>query len=419
MPTPSAQTPPQLLVGRQPILDLDQELAGYALSFHRADGDPDDVQSTTAEAVCAAFAELGLDTALGPHRAHLRIDTEFLCSDVVELLPAASIVLALDIGKADTAADTALAERCTALRQRGYRLALAGYEGRDATALLPHVDIVGIDLATAGDLLSTIVPPLVGFRQAGGNPLQLLATGVDTREQMAHCRDLGFNLFQGYYFARPRIVAGRHLSASQLSLIRLINLVAREADSAEIEAQFKREPALTVNLLRLVNAVGFGAVQKVESLPHAIAILGRRQLLRWLQLLLMASSGSGDAPERNPLLQLAAQRGHLMESLAGHCRERLGDEAFLTGIMSLMPAALDLPIDDILAQIPVADSLRDALAAHRGALGRLLALTEHLDDGDWPGCDAVLAELPALTPATVSGSLAEAMAWLHRDDDAL
>ncbi|MBK9446219.1 MAG: EAL domain-containing protein [Betaproteobacteria bacterium] len=98
-------------------------------------------------------------------------------------------------------------------------------------------------------------------------PLKLLAEKVETREQMEFCRSLGFHLFQGYYFARPTVISGRQLSASQLGIIRLINLVARDADSADLEASFKREPGLTVNLLRLVNAEALGLARRVELAP--------------------------------------------------------------------------------------------------------------------------------------------------------
>ncbi|MBI2306715.1 MAG: EAL domain-containing protein [Rhodocyclales bacterium] len=416
MPDDTPQLLRQVLIGRQPILDLKQELIGYELLFRSADlpaETPACQLNATANVVCAAFAELGLGDALGPHRAFINADERFILDDVLELLPARSVVLELDF---TAEPDAALLARCRTLRERGYTLALSRYAGLDAraSALLPLVGIVKIDVLANADRFAELAGGLARL------PLQILAEKVETREQMERCRAAGFHLFQGYYFARPTIISGRHLSASQLGIIRLLNLVAREADSADLEQNFKREPGLTVNLLRLVNAVGIGLARKVDSLRHAITVLGRKQLLRWLQLLLMAAPGSGDAPERNPLLQLAALRGRLLEILADRCapgNRALGDEAFLTGIMSLMPAALGLPMDEILEQIPVVDDVHRALAAHEGQLGQLLALVERLDDSDWAGCDALLAELPALSREALSGSLTEALAWIHGDAD--
>ncbi len=398
-----------VLLGRRPILDAKQELVGYALRFEAAD-------PATAEAAAAAFGELGLGPALTRHLALLAADERFMASAAAERLPAAGLVLELDFAGAP---DAALLARCQAWRARGGALALAYPAGPAGdAALLPLVDIVKLDARADDDVLAGQIDALAAA--SGGRPLRILADHVETRERMERCRALGCHLFQGFYFARPQIVPGRPLAASQLGIIRLLNQVAREADAQDLEEGFKREPGLTVNLLRLVNAVGIGAAQKVDSLRHAIAILGRKQLLRWLQLLLMASPDGCAAPERNPLLQLAAQRGNLMERLVARrtpADRALAEEAFLVGIMSLMPAALGLPIEEILAQIPVVERVQRALGAREGDLGRLLDLAEALDDGDPARCDALLGELPPLSRGAVSADVCAVLVWIHGDGE--
>ena len=406
----------EILIGRQPILDLNQELIGYELLFRNGESaaeTPDYASRATASVVCAAYSELGIGDALGPHKAFINVDEYFIQDDALELLPADRVVLELNFSSMP---DEELLTRCRTLRDRGYMLALSNYTGLDsrATALLPLNGIVEIDVQKAGESLANIAGGLQRL------PLKLLAEKVETREQMEHCRSLGFHLFQGYYFARPTIIKGRQLSASQLGIIRLLNLVARDADATDLEESFKREPGLSVNLLRLVNAVGTGLGRRIDSLRQAVTILGRKQLLRWLQLLLMASSGNGGAPERNPLLQLAALRGRLMEILAGYCtnnNREIGDQAFLTGIMSLMPAALGLPMEDILDQISVAPEVREALLSEGGQLGLLLTLIERLDANDWEGCDALIATTEKLSRETLTTSLTEALTWIHADSD--
>jgi c-di-GMP-related signal transduction protein len=126
---------------------------------------------------------------------------------------------------------------------------------------------------------------------------------------MERCRNLGFALFQGRYFAQAEIVSGRRLSASQAALIRLINLVGRDVDVALIEDAFKHEPALTLNLLRVVNSVGHRGnrlAQPVTSLRHAINLFGRRHLQRWLSLLLLAPGSDSSDPA--PLAAAAGGR---------------------------------------------------------------------------------------------------------------
>ncbi|HNN46995.1 MAG TPA: HDOD domain-containing protein, partial [Azospira sp.] len=231
---------------------------------------------------------------------------------------------------------------------------------------------------------------------------------------MEFCRDLGFELFQGYYFAKPTIIAGKKLDHSQLALMRLTTLLLEDADTAELEKVFKQEPGLTVNLLRLTNSVASGVRTRITSLRHAITVLGRRQLQRWLQLLLFANQQTGAA---SPLLQLAATRGRLMELLADKLRGRateLPEQAFMTGIMSLMPTLLSQRIEDILVQLPVAPAMAQALAdAREGQLGALLALAEASESGDCERIDALLPALYGLNPTTLNNALSQALAWAN------
>lgn len=401
---------------RQPILDRKQELAGYHLSFHQgqqvADDDPADCGAGAP--LCAAYSELGMHSALGKSCAFISVDAKFLQQQVIELLPPTNVVLELLL---DGVPDPATLTRCRVLIERGYSLALSNYQGIDnrSRPLLPIVDFVKIDLAHTE--LSRLQDLAGSLRHL---PLKLLAQGVDSQEQMERCRSAGFALFQGRYFAQAEIVSGRRLSASHSALIRLCNLVGRDVETAVIEDAFKHEPALTLNLLRIVNSVGrLGnrVGQPVTSLRHAIALLGRRQLQRWLSLLLLAPGHDSGDPTRSPLLQVAALRGRMMELLTekGQPGERkMADLAFLTGILSMMPTALGLPIDEILEQIAVEREVGSALRRHDGLLGTILALLECFDNDDAACCDRLLSMLPGgFDRQTLNTGLSVALRWLN------
>jgi c-di-GMP-related signal transduction protein len=177
----------------------------------------------------------------------------------------------------------------------------------------------------------------------------------------------------------------------------------------------KQSPPLTLNLLRIVNSVAVSPREPVTTLNRAIAVLGRRQLQRWVQLLLFVTpSGTGDLP--SPLLQLAATRGKLMELLtharAPHDAEQQ-DRAFMIGVMSLLPVLLGLPMQEILASLPHDESLSSALLAHEGRLGSLLALVETLDTSAEETIRARLAHHPELSIATVSRAQTQALGWAN------
>lgn len=404
-------------LSRQPVLDLQQELVGYELQLQSAGSTAEagDRRENAAVLVCGAYAELGVRSALGRHRAFLRIDQEFLHNDAIEALPAEGVVLQLLI---DRAPDEHMLERCRTLRERQYSLALADYAGlnEQSAPLLNMVDYVKID--TRGKdarQLIELAGPLARL------PLKLLAQGVETREDFARCRDTGFQLFQGYHFARPEVVSGRRLTASQTTIIQLINLAARDADTMAIEESIKRDPALAVNLLSIVNSVAYNFTRRISSLRQAITVLGRRQLQRWLQLLLMTPAGKAPDAHRTPLLQVAALRGRMLELLVGHLRPHdttLAGQAFITGIMSMMPTALGLPMNEIFEQIALEQEIVAALQSYQGTLGKMLMLIECYDVEDAEGCDAILAGFlgTGLDRNMLNHCLTESLRWINGNE---
>ncbi len=398
-------------LSRQPILDLKQELVGYELLLQSAGNAP----SGAAVLVCAAYAELGVRSALGHHKAFLRVDKDFLHDDVIEALPSEGVVFELTL---DSPPDAPTLERCRSLRERRYSLALADYAGLDdiSSPLLTIVDFIKIDIRNRNSReLLQLSGPLMRL------PIKLLAQGVETPEDFALCRDSGFKFFQGYHFARPEIVSGRRLSASQANIIQLINLAARDAETDKLEENIKRDPALAVKLLSIVNSVAYGFPQRIGSLRHAIMVLGRRQLQRWLQLMLMTPAGKTLDPSRTPLLQIAALRGRMMEVLIGRLRPRdalLAGQAFITGIMSMMPAALGLPLDEILRQITLEKEIVEALQSHNGILGRILALIEHYDAESTDECDRILAKLAGsgIDRKMLNTCLMDSLRWINSNE---
>ncbi len=419
----SEQAPPardqlrEVFIGRQPILDRDKGLAGYELLFRATAENSARVETVTAatmataDVVCKAFAELGLANVLGQARAFINVNGLFLESDLVELLPKDTVVLEIDVA---AFADESLLPRCQDLKSKGYAFSLSGVTDV-GDQLWPLVDLatwlkINID-SLPGDRLQT------SARALGTTRRTLIAAHVESQTQMELCRLLGFHLFQGYYFAKPAIVEGRKLDASTHGLMRLIKLVAEEADPARLDAAFRTEPALVINLLRLTNSVGVGARARITSVRHAITMLGHRQLQRWLQLLLFSRGADVDLAH-NPLLQLAALRGRFMELLAEKLHSEQKDQrdaAFITGLMSIVPAALGMTMTDVLAQIAVGNDVRTALTHREGTLGQLLALIERYDDNDIAGTQALLAPYGAAGTLGLLGEiLGDALAWVQQ-----
>lgn len=401
----------QLFLGRQPILDRDQQLVAYELLFRTGSRNvaefTDGVQAT-ATVIANAFSELGVEAALGKCRGFINVDEHFLFSDMLELLPRHCVVLEI----LETVPPTpAVIERCKALKAAGYTLALDDVIQLqpEFVELLSLVEIVKVDIQPLSHI--ELMQLVMKLKPMGK---QLLAEKVDSREQMDQCMKLGFSLFQGYYFAKPTIIAGRKLDHSQLALMKLMGLLLGDADTAELEIALKPEPGLTVNLLRMTNSVGSRTSETITSLRHAIAVLGRRQLQRWLQLLVFAS-GSRQGTT-NPLLLMAATRGRLMELLACEMRtsdEAFADQAFMAGIMSLMPALIGLPIGEIIAPLGLNSALCKALCEGDGPLGDLLRLAESSETGELEPLAENLARMPYLSPKALNRAQTGALHWAN------
>lgn len=394
------------VLGRQPILDRAGNAVACELLFRSPDGRPfPGDRLATASVVTHAFSELGVEAVLGSCRGYINFDAETLHSELPEALPPDRIMLEI----LETAKITPeLVRRCAELHRQGFRFALDDVTGLDAAhePILPLVDVIKVDLlALAGDELPRIVEAL---RRPG---IELLAEKVDTPEQAALCRRLGFDLFQGYFFARPVLLEGRAADPSRQHLVRLLQQTLGDTELPEIQETIKRLPALGYKLIRLVNSAGVGLQHRVESLSHALVILGRRRLQRWLQVMLYAQDGDGDFP--SPLLTLAAARGRLMELMAGRTSAdpAYADRAFMAGILSLLDTLIGAPLADILRPLPLQEDVRDALLWRGGELGQHLSLTEALERDDPVRVARLVDECPGLDIGSLGALQVEAMAW--------
>ncbi len=398
----------EIFLGRQSIVDREQNLRAFELLFRsgrRNQADVGNATVATATVINYALNELGLESLLGGYLGFINLDAEMLMSDTIELLPRKKVVLEI----LETVEPTpVVVKRCQQLRKLGFTLAMDDFVRHDE-ALRPllevtHIVKVDIQLLDPHALAETVCN-LKRFN------VRLLAEKVDTPAHFKNCMSLGFELFQGYYFAKPEIITGKRLSSSELILMRLLGLLTADADTPEIEKVFKQDPGLSVNMLRLVNSVATGANCKVTSLASALLVLGRRQVQRWLQLLLFARlPPTKEFP--SPLLQLAATRGKLMELLATGDKA-LEDDAFMAGIMSLIDALLGIPLTEVIMNFPISRDVRDALLERKGRLGRMLLLVEALESNDGTAFAAASAALPGYTAARINSAQLEALRWAN------
>lgn len=396
-----------VFIGRQPILDKSENVVGYELLFRSAESltaNITDYSQAAAGVVINMICGFGQDV-LGKQKGFINVNDRLLMSDSIELLPKEQAVI--EILETIKINDDII-NRCRYLHKSGFTIALDDFSySQDYDPLLEFIDIVKIDIRRPG--FKATVDHVKGLKK---RRVKLLAEKVETTEQFNQCKELEFDLFQGYYFARPVILNRKNIDISKFTLLKLLEQVLTDVDTNEIEETFKQNPSLSYNLLRLVNSVAMGLKHKVSTINHALLVVGRRHLKRWIQLLLF-THGTTESSS-SPLMQMAVMRGKLMELLIQSQPNNMdyADLGFMTGILSLLDTLLNMPMEEIVEEISLRDEVKQALLNREGQLGRLLILCEKVEAGDFPAVDKILKE-SNITLDTLTRVELEAMKWTN------
>ena len=343
------------------------------------------------------FAEFGLDEALGEMPCIVPLDhPAALPSALAQQLPIQRIILLIPRAHC---VDPLAAENLERLRRLGFRVMAGGLPV--AGEKLPEaVTAIAID---ASDNRNTSLPRILKLL-----PGPHLSLGTDSSADFEQSIAAGCSLFAGDYPLHP-LPAQQQQGTSRALLLKLLGLVASDAESHTIEVLLKQTPELSYQLLKLVNSVSFSLVNKISNFRQAIAILGRRQLQRWLQLLLYAQNRSND---HNPLMDRAALRASLIEAL---CKASGGDRedqerGFMVGMFSLLEALFAMPLEDIVTPLNLAEDVVDALLKRGGKLGALLSLVEQCEHAPGPEFTKQLAAV-GLTPGGYCQCQVHACRW--------
>lgn len=409
---PVVQAPSQdFFLARQPILGRDQQLVAYELLFRNVGsteaGVLDDVAATAA--VIAHASQLGLEQVVGQLLAFVNVDAVVLQSDFIRFLPNDKVILEI----LETVEATAeVIARVQELKAVGFKFALDDVvrDSTDVRHFLPLVDVIKVDLqgVQPGQLVSL-------SRALKATHKKLLAEKVETMAEFQACLALGFDYFQGYYFARPVILSGRKIAPAELMIMRVLDQINSDADNSAIEHSIKHDALISLNLLRLVNTAAAGARTHIDSVAQALMVLGRRQLQRWLQILLYAKPGK-TLELGAPLLQMAITRGKLLELMTLQVRPRQRASAeigFTVGMLSLMDTLFSMAMTEVLQTMVVTDEVRAALLERTGEFGAMLRVVEMLERlAPVADLSDTLREL-SLTPSQLSAMQLESFEWVN------
>jgi len=393
------------IVARQPIFDERQKLVGFELLYRHAE-DATSARGATptvmaSSTVVQAVLGIGLERLTEGERVWINLSRDLIIERAWELLDPKAVVLEI-LEHVEPDADVIAA--VSDAKKRGYQIALDDFVWDEKwVPLLELVHMVKVDVqGRSVEELKPLVAKLKLFN------VKLLAERVETDAVRAACAAIGFTLFQGYFYCQPETVKKRDLSAAESNALQLLSLVRNEkTPTAQVEQAIKRDTAMTFKLLRIVNSAAMGFTG-IESIPHALRLLGRTQLERWLTLLVMASFSGGGARQRE-LFKLSLTRARLLE-LMSDADDR--DQRFLVGMFSMLHVLLQAPMRDVVASLQLSESVSEALLERTGRHGPLLAGLEAYEVGDWDRVelltgndDRALVQIAAHYPAALGWAI--------------
>ena len=392
-------------VARQPIFTADEKVFGYELLFR--DGVEDYFREKDLDAASRrtldSSLQIGLQTLCDGRRAFLNCTRDVLLKDYVTLLPSPfTVVEVLESVPPDDLVKAALQR----LKQAGYLIALDDFVLDDArTPLADFADIIKVDLriTNAADQATLI-------QRYGPWRCRMCAEKVETREEFAAAKTAGFIYFQGYFFSRPELLQTKEIPANRLNYIRLLQAVSRhELEVRELENLIKHEASVCYRLLRYLNSAAFGIRNEVHSIRHAIALLGEREIRRWVRLIATLTVGENKSSE---LVNTAMTRARFCELIA----ERVphGDsDLFLMGLLSMIDAILEMPMVTVLENVPVDHETKAVLLGGASKLRTVYQLMLARECGDWQGT-AENAQKLGLSESQVAEAYWQAIQWVRQ-----
>ncbi len=397
-----------IYIGRQPIYDRDQNVFAYELLFRNSEknyANIDDPDLATSQLIVNALTEFGLSNIIGDKLGFINLTRNFINGNLP--LPAEQNRLVLEMLE-DIELDDSILRGIQRLKKDNYTIALDDFIFHPHLAPLVEIaDIIKIDLMALDEQqLKQHVDDLSKY------PVKLLAEKVETQQEYQKCLDYGFEYFQGYFFCKPNVISGKQTPANRLALLNLLSKISDpEADVGQIETLIMQDVTLSFRLLRYINSSHYAMDNEISSIKHAIMLLGI-ETVRSITYLIVISS-IDDKPFE--LFVTALIRAHMCELIAKELEQN--EQAatfFMVGLFSVMDAVMDQPMDQVLTQLPITQSVTDALLNYQGSLGQALQASISYERGEWDELDASIVDADK-----ISAIYLQALTWCKNFLDTL
>lgn len=409
-------------LSRQPVLDSSERTIFYDLFYldKNLNSEFIDDRYASASVLSSVLNKFGIKNIVGKHSAFIKTDSSFLLHDLIFSIPSQYFIISI---LEQVEITDIIFKRIKRLKERGYRLCLNDIAlSKDMVekfqTILPYMDYIKIDVLRTGTKLIE-----QNFHLLDDYSAKKIATKLETAKDFSFCAQIGFDYFQGYYFAKPVILNNATLDVTQLSVLKLTSkLMSDESSIEDIVLEFEQNYALTIQLLKFINSGAFHFRDKITSIKHILTLLGRHKLSQWLMLMIYAKSIVHSPNMQSPLLLMVKNRTQMMLKLLYEVKKdvsmELESEAYFVAVLSLSDTLFSVPKITILDELNVSQDVKNALLKKEGLLGEIYAIICDIENVETKNIHKFI-EKYKLSEDTISKIASESMSNVNKLEESL
>jgi c-di-GMP-related signal transduction protein len=402
----------ELFIARQPIFDTKKNVFGYELlyrlntenKFIASDGD-----FASASVILNCFNVIGVKKLTDNKKTFVNFTKTLLTEGIATIFPRDILVIEV---LEDIHGDTQILEYCKNLKELGYEIALDDFVFNEKFLSLCNLaDYIKIDFKITPVNLQKQLLSIIATKK-----MKLIAEKVETIEEFVAAKKLGYHYFQGYFFCRPVIYPFKDIAPLKISYLRLLEKTSKQdMDFDELSNIISQDVSLSFSLLKLINSAAFFLQSKVTSVKQALVILGENETKKWLTLIIL--KGLSDDPNAE-IINYTLERARFMYNISdkyGKVNEKVvdADEAFFTGMLSTLDVLLNRHLDEVLSEMPISSSIKEAIINKTGAIGAMLKFTEYYQKGQWQELEEILHNIN-INASDVLELYADAVLWSNK-----
>lgn len=397
-------------LARQPIFNKKKEVVAYELLFRSTDKnafDNSDSTDATLQVVKNSFSLFSTDSLVGDKKAFLNFDENLINSDIIDLFSPKLVVIEV-LETVELTPD--IIESIKRIKSKGFKIALDDFIYKEEyNQIINSIDFIKVDFLQTFDLERKRI-----VDRFKNTKIEFLAEKVETEEDLISAIEYGYTLFQGYYLSKPTVVCTKDLFTDKCNYFNALEeLNKKTVNINKVEASIKRDLALSYKLLRLINSVAYGIRTEITSIRQAVMLIGTNNLKKWLYVITLKSLTDEHMEAIVATSLLRARFGELLAERSSF--ELKSFDMFLVGLFSMADRFTNMPMGDILKELPVTKDVKDALIGDDSVYARILNVIKEYEAGNWTAVDKNLVFVK-LSGSDLYNSYLEALEWVGKID---